>query len=430
MKILLVTTNMPVPHSRNGNAQRTTLLLQALQRFGEVDLFIVAGRKLLESEAFARFQADPAFSVAGTARIRYGRRAKPWSTWGRLLPGPLGGGLASVLARQKGTYLPDDDTRDWLLQKTADGTYGLVVSRYLRTALFAGMDAVTQAPTLVDVDDIDWRLLESVLQDSPWPGRSGRLGGRIALLQLESFCRRALRRFDHVWTASTEDTENLGLPHCSALPNIPYPWPSSGARERVGQEPARLLFIGEMGWEPNRNGVNRFLEQIWPRVREACPEAVFEIVGQNLTPEWRERWGAQPGVLPTGFVDDLDEAYAKATFTVAPIYQGAGTNIKVLESLAQGRTCATTDHGLRGLREHLRHRESVWRAGSDEEFAQGCISLIRDPALRKGMETTGRDVIRQHFAPEVFSRAVHEAVEAVLAKRSSKAPSRPRVLTD
>jgi glycosyltransferase involved in cell wall biosynthesis len=420
LRILLVTTNAPVPHSRNGNAQRTTLLMQALRSFGEVDLFIIGNEEFFEGNAYKKACEDPRFRMAGKANIRYGRRAEPWNTFSKVLPSPLGGSIAKTLARRKGAYLADEVARDWMVEKTHDGTYDLVVSRYLRTAMYVGLDAVRDVPVLVDVDDIDWGLLESMLNDRPWSGIGGRIGSAMSLRLVESLCRRALGRFTYLWSASTEDAATIGMPNCVVLPNIPYPWEREGATARpdVPQEPARMMFIGELAWPPNSEGIDRFVERIWPRVREACPEAVFQIVGQNMTPERRERWGKHPGVEPVGFVDDLNEAYARATFTVAPIYQGAGTNIKVLESLAFGRTSVVSEHGLRGFQEHLRHRESLWCAKTDEEFAEGCIELIRNPELRRSMEAQGRETIERDYSPEIFERAVAEVVEKVLPEKA------------
>ncbi|MDX9974727.1 MAG: glycosyltransferase family 4 protein [FCB group bacterium] len=425
MRILLVTTNVPVPYSRNGNAQRSTLLMEALSAFGEVDLFLIGNHELFEGDPYKKCLGDTRFSVAGHAIIRYGRRAEPWNTAAKVLPGPFGGNIAKTLARRKGAYLADEKTRDWMIEKTQDGTYDLVVSRYLRTAMYVGLDAVRDVPVLVDVDDIDWRLLESMLTDQPWPGLGGRVGSNLSMRLVERLCRQALRQFTYLWSASDEDAATIGMDNCIVLPNIAYPWKKDRPANRpaVAQDPARLLFVGELGWAPNSEGIDRFVERIWPRVREACPEAVFEIVGQSMTPERRERWGKHPGVEPVGFVDDLNDAYARATFTLAPIYQGAGTNIKVLESLSFGRTVALSEHGLRGFHDHLHHRDTVWLGKTDEEFAEGCIELIRNPELRAAMEAKGREVIADHYSPEVFNRAVAEVVERVLPAKVTAAPA-------
>ena len=83
------------------------------------------------------------------------------------------------------------------------------------------------------------------------------------------------------------------------------------------------------------------------------PESRAERRVQNRakgheTPQ-RLRWEAIDGVQPVGYVDDLADEYRRCAFTVAPIFEGAGTKIKVLESLAFGRACLTTPCGARRM---------------------------------------------------------------------------------
>ena len=63
----------------------------------------------------------------------------------------------------------------------------------------------------------------------------------------------------------------------------------------------------------------------------------FGIIGYRALPV-----AALPNVEVSGFVQDLPPVYERAAFTVAPIYWGGGTKIKVLESLAYGRTCVAS----------------------------------------------------------------------------------------
>jgi glycosyltransferase involved in cell wall biosynthesis len=113
-------------------------------------------------------------------------------------------------------------------------------------------------------------------------------------------------------------------------------------------------------------------------------------------------------------VPDLAEEYARAAFTVAPIYEGGGTKIKVLESLNRGRTVAMMRHSLRGYEHALVHGEDVWVADTDAELAEGCIRLLASPDLRDSLAAHGA-IQAQEFSFSRFSEIVKETIERVTA---------------
>src|SRR5690606_21015222 len=119
-----------------------------------------------------------------------------------------------------------------------------------------------------------------------------------------------------------------------------------------------ILTVSAMRFRVNEEAVDRFVQKIWPRIRAAAPQARFRIVGSQMTEAHRARWGAHAGVEVIGFVERLADAYGACALTVAPIFEGGGTKIKVLESLLYGRTCVVAPHAQRGYEHVLRHGES------------------------------------------------------------------------
>ena len=56
------------------------------------------------------------------------------------------------------------------------------------------------------------------------------------------------------------------------------------------------LFVGTLGYEPNRAGLEWFLKQIWPLIRQAAPEAEVDVVGGKPSPWLLSRHG-NDGIL-------------------------------------------------------------------------------------------------------------------------------------
>jgi glycosyltransferase involved in cell wall biosynthesis len=117
-----------------------------------------------------------------------------------------------------------------------------------------------------------------------------------------------------------------------------------------------------------------------------------------------------------GFVDDLAAVYKASWFTLVPLWSGAGTNIKVLESLSFGRTCVATVTGHRGYEDCLRAGDSLLVAGNPEDLAENCIRLCNDQAQRGALAKRGREVVQREFSYEKFASVVHQEVERALGR--------------
>jgi glycosyltransferase involved in cell wall biosynthesis len=182
---------------------------------------------------------------------------------------------------------------------------------------------------------------------------------------------------------------------------------------------ATVLFVGQLTYPPNLNGVERFLTRVWPRVLGNVPEARLRLVGSAPVRD-RQRWEAHPHVEAPGFVDDLEAAYKDSTFSIAPLYTGGGSSIKVLESLAHGRTCVTTNFSLDTFRPHFDGRNDVLAASKDAEMADHCVNLLQDPKRRETLAMAGNKIVNSAFGYQQFRRAVRNQVEHVLRDMTPK----------
>ena len=133
------------------------------------------------------------------------------------------------------------------------------------------------------------------------------------------------------------------------------------------------------------------------------------------------RWSAVPGVKVIGFVDDIVPVYASCAFTVVPIFSGAGTNVKVVDSLAHGRTCVLSPYGHRGYESDLRHLESIYLAPDAQAMAKGCIELLQKPELRAAMAQCAAAVVAERYSFDAFRGVIAETVSQVMAHGNTTA---------
>jgi glycosyltransferase involved in cell wall biosynthesis len=408
MRQLLVCHTIPWPAAFTGGAQRTGLIWQAMRELGEVDLLLVHREEFLARESTRAFVEDPANRVAGTLALQ-GLSLRPQG-WGRM-PGPPGA-IAREIRRLMYAYTPPARPVDWHTSGASFDDYDLIACRYLGTACRAGLNAPHLASrTVIDVDDLDWQKLRSQYAVESWPGARGRLYLKGITMYFERFCRSQMRRFAHLWVAAEEDLESLPTPRRSVLPNVPI---VSGETSPPGPDARTCLFLGDMTYEPNSDGLGRFLKAVWPAVRDAVPDATLEIAGVRISDEQTAAWSKVPGVRVLGFVEDLDEPYRRCAVLVAPIYWGGGTKIKVLEAMARHRTVVGPEHALRGLPPEA--GDAVSAVDDDNAFAASVIALLRNPDRARERGIAAAAVARKHFSPSVFSERVVADLRAVAAR--------------
>lgn len=110
-----------------------------------------------------------------------------------------------------------------------------------------------------------------------------------------------------------------------------------------------LVFFGNMARPENHWAMVHFLMSVYPSIRRAHPQTRLWILG--LGPrrllKWVARWAG--GTHVVGAVDDPTQAFVQATLCIAPLRNGAGVKIKVLQMLEAGAMVVATPIGAEGV---------------------------------------------------------------------------------
>lgn len=110
--------------------------------------------------------------------------------------------------------------------------------------------------------------------------------------------------------------------------------PDVSRRER----PFQALFIGNTSYPPNENAALFISNTLAP----ATPSVPYSLVGRAT-----ERYSG-PNITSYGMVDDIRPFLAGHALGLAPIFEGSGMKIKLLDYLSAGMTVLTTSIGAQG----------------------------------------------------------------------------------
>ena len=184
----------------------------------------------------------------------------------------------------------------------------------------------------------------------------------------------------------------------------------------VGESPSRLLFVGSFVHEPNVDAAVRLVRDVFPRLRDAFPDLVLDLVGHAVPGEVRALAG--PRICIHGDVPDVTPYLERASVVVAPIRLGGGTRVKVLEALAAGKAVVVTERAVEGIA--ATPGEHFLLAETDEELAAAAAELLRNPARRAELGEAAYSWARESVSWDRSATSLERLYSSLIAERSAR----------
>ena len=159
----------------------------------------------------------------------------------------------------------------------------------------------------------------------------------------------------------------------------------------VDPEPGTLIFTGSFQYAPNYAAMAWFTQQVLPQVMGGFPGVRLVITGDPAGRSF-------PGTLPVeqaGYVEDIRPLVAGAWASLAPIFEGGGTRLKILESMALKTPVVATSKGAEGL--NLADGKEILIADTAQEYANSLLSLLENPEKRRSIAQNAYECIRNQY---------------------------------
>ena len=218
---------------------------------------------------------------------------------------------------------------------------------------------------------------------------------------------------DQIWACSAADAEHAREIYPAAAPIAVVP-NTVDAVLPARAEPAGdlvLVYPAAFGYPPNRAAVHWLLDEIFPALLDARPDARLVLVGGGPTDDMLAAAARDPRIEVTGAVPDTGAFFGSATVVPVPLREGGGTRFKVLEALAAGVPVVSTAKGVEGL--ELSPGEDYLPAETTTEFVEALSGLAGDPSAQRRLAERGRTVVAERFSFEVAREAVRGALAAL-----------------
>lgn len=391
-RVLMVTSRLPWPPTE-GHQLRSWHVLRALSRRHRVTLL-----SCLRPEDVVMANGELPTAVA---QLAFHHVRQDVVSTAMQLASSVGGRLPYVVHRYADAGLR---------AKVAELARDADLVHFDMLPLMACADRVpTGVPVVYNAHNVEHVLLRARCDGESRPLHRAFLRSQID--RLGRFEANASQRANLVLACSEQDRVQLvrlGARTAIAVPNgvdLDANQPGSG------EEDCSLVFVGQMGWFPNRDGVEWFLSDVLPRVLARKPGLRFTLVGKAQGLQVPASVAANVDV--TGFVDDLRPLVQRASVYVVPLRMGSGTRLKVLEAMAFGKAIVTTSIGSEGIDfEDGVHAEF---ADDAQAFADRILALLNDPAHRASLGREARRLAEARYGWDAIGDAMLPYYDRLLA---------------
>jgi glycosyltransferase involved in cell wall biosynthesis len=224
------------------------------------------------------------------------------------------------------------------------------------------------------------------------------------------------RQFDLITMASEEDrATTLATLGEARVPVEVVPNGVDCEHNRPGLDApvaGSLVYNGSLTYAANYQAMQWFLARAYPRIRAEQPGATLTITGSTAGVDLAGL-ALDETVHLAGWVEDVRLPVARAAVCLAPIWQGGGTRLKILEAMALGTPVVATSKAAEGLAVTPGH--DILIADEPDQFAAQVLRLLREPGLRQQLARNGRRLVEDLYDWEAIGTRFGRLVEEVAA---------------
>lgn len=174
---------------------------------------------------------------------------------------------------------------------------------------------------------------------------------------------------------------------------------------------ASICYIGSMDWLPNREGIEWFLDKVWPKVQSQFPELKFFVAGRNFPSDFPDK--VYKNVEMVGEVENSRAFIRSKSIMIVPLFSGSGIRVKILEAMAEGRTVISTTIGVEGI--GAVNEEHILIADDADSFARQIKRCLKEPDFCHTIAENGRNFVKHHFDNKVIVKDLLNFYKSLLA---------------
>lgn len=200
--------------------------------------------------------------------------------------------------------------------------------------------------------------------------------------------------FEHKTIISAQDRQFIPHPKRNQIHVIPNGVDESFFNYPESTKRYDLLFTGNFSYPPNIEAAIYLVKEILPGLKARGMELTLLLSGAN--PHAKVKALESKQVHVTGWVEDIRESYAQSSVFVAPMFIGTGLQNKLLEAMAIGLPCITTQLANNAL--GAINRENILLAEDSGEFVENIHFFFTDKSIFTLIRNNAQEFVKLNYS--------------------------------
>lgn len=261
----------------------------------------------------------------------------------------------------------------------------------------------SRAKVVLRPHNVEWQIWERLQQKETNPLKKFYL--KLLATRMKRFELEHINKADLLLPVSVADMQ-VFIANGSKLPYLiaPIGYNLAVAVHLPATEENAVAFIGSLDYMPNREGIEWFIKNVWPKVVEQQPDAKFYLAGRNFPDDIRTL--RVPGLVIVGEVENAAAFVASKSISVVPLFAGSGMRVKIIEAMALGRAIVATTVGAEGI--NYTNGSDIVIADDSTAFANAIVENLRDTDMRKHLGANAKQLINKQYNNHNICSAIIE----------------------
>ncbi|TKC01815.1 glycosyltransferase family 4 protein [Pedobacter cryotolerans] len=204
-----------------------------------------------------------------------------------------------------------------------------------------------------------------------------------------------INRFHQVFAISEPDRQSILLMGCETKLAV---FPVAIDFDKYNVDTSKTSFptlfhLGAMDWRPNKEGLEWFLDEIWPDIEKLNGELRFYIAGKNMQKQFFDY--DSENLIVEGEIFDAVEFMNSKAIMIVPLLSGSGMRVKIIEGMAMEKCIIATTMAAEGI--NCKPGKDILIADTADEFYRSILQCITKPnRWREIGENARKTVKRDH----------------------------------
>lgn len=225
---------------------------------------------------------------------------------------------------------------------------------------------------------------------------------KIQVKRLKSFELNILKEIDALVSITEEDLQTFkDEGYNSRGIAIPCGINTAESRNRFKTKAIYdITYIASFDWKPNVQGLEWFIEKVWPILKKENPTLSMALAGRKM-PEKIESISLE-GLDIQGEVESMPEFICSGKINIVPLLAGSGMRIKIIENMALSRPMVSTTIGAEGIL--VSNGKNIILEDDPSLFAKAIIDLLSDEKKRMEIGRSARKTIENQYSNKLLGK--------------------------